>query len=199
MSIIALSGWKGSGKDLAGQYLVQQHNYARMAFADVLKDTVAEQYNIPRTWCDNPEKKELPLVQYPVNNSDAFVANIHSLLVNELKHGYWTPRALCILEGSIKRAVNSNHWVNKVIDNIMNTSGTTFVITDLRYRSEIELLRKQFGKDLVTVRINRFETVNTEDPSERDLDKAEFDVVINNRNGKQELYNELDSLMKGLK
>lgn len=199
MTVLALSGWRGSGKDLAGQYLINQYNYVRMAFADVLKDTVSNQYSIPRVWCDDPTKKELPLVQYPINNSDNFVASIHKLLASELKHGYWTPRALCILEGSVKRAVNANHWVNKVIDNIMNTTGTSFVITDLRYRSEIELLRKQFGKDLVTVRLNRFETINTEDPSERDLDKAEFDVVINNRNGKQELYNELDLLVKGLK
>jgi hypothetical protein len=198
MAIIALSGWKGSGKDLAGNYLVNQFGYVRMAFADVLKDTVAAQYTVPRHWLDDPEKKELPLVLYPVQNTDSFVSNIHELLGTELKHGHWSGRALCILEGSIKRSVDPNYWVNKVIAQIMDTKGTNFVITDMRYQSELKLLRQQFGKDLITVRINRFETVNSTDASERDLDKAEFDLVINNSQSKQELFNELDTLMRKL-
>jgi hypothetical protein len=67
-----------------------------------------------------------------------------------------------------------------------------FVISDLRYRSEVEQLRQAFGKNLITVRINRFDSVNSTDPSERDLDNYKFDVTIDNVGTLEELYYKLD-------
>jgi hypothetical protein len=215
--IIALSGFKGSGKDTVAQYLAHEYLFEQQAFADVLKDMVSAQYNIPRSWCDDPIYKETHLLQYPVDSKDKFTSAIHDLLKNEFREytqhnydevtitKYWTPRALCILEGSIKRSVNSNYWTQQVINNINlcqevdrftgHVLNISFVISDLRYRSEVEQLRKEYGKDLVTVRINRFDSVNTTDPSEVDLIGTKFDVTIDNKGSLEDLYKQLDNLM----
>ena len=220
--VIAISGWKRSGKDTSADYLIKNYNYVRLGFADILKDMVAEQYNITRSYCDDINFKEKPLYQYPVTDRpDAFSEVIHRTLFKEFKNAeginpytdyddwyellshkqtlFWTPRALCILEGSIKRSVDSQYWVGKVIDSINTEYSpglTSFVISDLRYRSEVEQLKAAFGDDLVTIRVNRFETSPSNDASERDLDNHIFDYVISNTGTIEELQTELDLIVE---
>lgn len=228
MKVVAISGWKRSGKDTAAAYLVS-NGFTRAAFADALKDMVAAEYGINRSHCDDPEFKEAPIMTMPVIPKDAFTLAIANLLFKEFRTAgghpamepyidpsgaflgvmgrdvaqlYWTPRALCILKGSVNRAVDSAFWVGRTIHNIEDQMhptpqrnpdiGDTFVISDLRYRSEVEQLRQAFGKDLVTVRINRFQDVNSTDPSERDLDGYKFDLTIENVGTLDELYYHLD-------
>jgi len=228
MKVVAISGWKRSGKDTAAAYLVD-NGFSRAAFADVLKDMVASEYGIPRSDCDDPDKKEAPILTLPVIPKDAFTLSVAHLLFKEFRTAgghpaiepyvdpsgaflgvmgrdiaqlYWTPRALCILKGSVNRAVDSSYWVGRTVDEIKTTAtddfnnGNTgregFVISDLRYRSEVEQLRQAFGKNLITVRINRFQDVNSTDPSERDLDNYKFDITIENVGTLDELYYHLD-------
>ena len=90
---------------------------------------------------------------------------------------YWTPRALCIHKGSTMRAIDPDYWVNRALTNLEN--GKVYVISDLRFKSEMESIRKTIP-DVVFVRVNRFDKSDSTDPSERDLDDAEFNYVIQN-------------------
>lgn len=226
MKVIAISGWKRSGKDTAAAYLINK-GYTRAAFADVLKDMVANEYDIPRNHCDDPEFKEAPILTMPVIPKDDFTLMISRMMFREFRTEgghvpldyhvdpsgaflgvlgrearqlYWTPRALCILKGSVNRAIDSSYWVGRTIDDIKSkrandfTGNSKFVISDLRYRSEVEQLRQAFGKDLVIVRVNRFDECQSTDPSERDLDNYMFDVVIENKGSLDELYEKLEKL-----
>jgi len=71
-----------------------------------------------------------------------------------------------------------------------------FVISDLRYNSELTQLRQAFGKDLVTVRVNRFDDCPSQDASERDLDNGTFDVIIENRGTLEQLLDKVKELVK---
>lgn len=210
MKVIAISGWKRSGKDTVAEYLIKEHGFTRFGFADTLKDMVAEQYGIPRSHCDDPNFKEEPILTMPVQTKDKFGETIHNFMRGEFRPGdmsggdsplFWTPRALCILEGSVKRSARTDYWVKKVVDNIYKVDGEKVannqevyaVISDLRYRSELGQLREAFGSDLITVRINRFEDCPSTDPSERDLDNAEFDVVLSNTGTLEELYEKVNN------
>lgn len=224
MKVIAISGWKRSGKDTIANYLVDIHNYRRVAFADILKDMAAIEYNIPRLYCELPEFKEAPLEQYPVMPKDEFSLNIAKMLHKEFRtldgyapidyhvdasgaflgvlgrdaqQLYWTPRALCILKGSANRSVDSNYWIDKTLDSIFEArqQGQNVVISDLRYRSEVEQLKSTLGKSVVIVRINRFENTISEDASERDLDNYKFDVVIDNTGSIEELIKQVNKLI----
>jgi len=238
MKVIAFSGWRQSGKDTSADYLVKNFGFKKLSFAEVLKDMVAEQYNIPRQYCDDSEYKEQPLLQYPVDPKDDFSRLVcrymtkefatvfgdgtvgkQSSALSEPWHQfdmYWTPRALCILEGSVKRSVNSKYWTQRVINNIKNESqiGTVtaygmvafpqkitkidpqdkFVISDLRYASEVEQLKEAFGDDLILVRINRWDGSPSSDPSETDLNDYSFTYRINNKKDIKNLYLCLDTL-----
>jgi len=198
--VIAISGWKGSGKDTTADYLVDNYGYHKLSFASALKDMVARTYSLHRSMMDDRKLKEEPLLQFPVIESDPFTAQIHRMLETELRSGYWTPRALCILEGSIKRSVNSNFWTAKTIELIKNNSDRKYVISDLRYKSEADTLRMLLpSQELLLMRIQRFDTIETQDPSERDLDDYNFDVTLFNSTSSVEKYLQgLDTYMQFL-
>lgn len=248
MKVIAISGWKRSGKDTTADELVKNHNFKRIGFADPLKDSVASEYGIPRSHCDDPEFKEKPILHLPLSPRDAFSLGAAKLVYKECRtedgktpfdhwidpsgaflgvvsYGtafteretvaqlYWTPRALCILKGSINRTVRSDFWVKAAIDSIKGNivchatrdpiataerekQCNNFVISDLRYKSELAQLKQAFGKDILTVRVNRFDDCNSQDASERDLDDGVFDVVIENRGTLEELLAKVKELVK---
>ena len=228
MIVLALAGYKGSGKDTAAELLTKEWNYRRLAFADKLKQNVANQYNINRSSLDDPKLKDSPLLSMPVVSTDRFTRNVLVFMAKEFAAGtgekfdhavfstttnqllgvaakdgkttplYWSPRALAILEGSTKRAVNPNYWVDYVIDQIKDPEVDTnenIVITDLRYKSEVARLKEVFGDNLVTARVVRNDSMS-QDPSERDLDDYEFDYYLYNKTGKAEFYSEVNSLSK---
>lgn len=225
-NIIALSGWRGSGKDTIADYLANNYGYKRIAFADKLKDMTAQQYDVPRNYFDNIDYKEKALEQYPIVPKDLFALNLSSLMLEEFRglrgervknyeidasgafmgvikgfrrpgrvQLYHTPRSLIILEGSVKRSVNPNYWVNKTIEDINNSKGNV-VITDLRYKNEAKLLESTFSnKELKLIRIERFESPSSSDSSEVDLNEWKFKYNINNKSNLEDLYKEVDKLV----
>lgn len=177
--IIAISGWRRAGKDTIANYLVSNYGYTKVSFANALKDEVARKYGLGMDQLHDQDLKEKPLLQYPAIPSDAFSTEIHRMLASELRSGYWTPRALCILEGSMARSVAANHWVRQVYESMEPT--TKYVISDLRYRTEADTLKALFPREqLMIMRVNRFETIDTNEASERDMDQYKFDLVIGN-------------------
>lgn len=205
--IIALSGWKRSGKDTVADYLVANFGAKRIGFADPLKNSVAAQFGIDRASIDNPELKEAPLLNMPVQAKDKFSKTVTDFMYGEFRdqngkrYGegspesvmYWTRRALCILEGSSKRSADPDYWVKQAV--AQASPGGLYVISDARYINEMESLRREVGANLVTVRINRFETSPSEDPSERDLDNYAFDIVIKNTGTLEQLYDDAGTII----
>ena len=61
MLVILLSGWSGSGKDAVASILTERAGFKRFAFADPLKEIVAEELKIPLHWCHDPVRKASPV------------------------------------------------------------------------------------------------------------------------------------------
>jgi hypothetical protein len=221
-SVVALSGWKRSGKDMVANHLIEKHGFKRLAFADTLKEMTAEQYGVPLNSFYDQVAKECPLPQYPVNPRDDFSQTIASYMVREFKTNdgitptraaivdsaffgvvgdreyplFFTPRALLILEGSVKRSVSTTYWVDRTLAKMQNDEH--YVIPDLRYRSEIEAMESALGK-VACVRIERWDTTDSVDPSERDLDDYPFKFKIHNRNVTREnVLDQTDCLLKAI-
>jgi hypothetical protein len=224
MKIVAVSGWKRSGKDTLCDYLTN-HGATRVSFADPLKDMVSEEYGIPRADLDDQSKKEAPILSLPVDPQDAFTRAITQLMVREFRTAdgrapedfdfscnegllvndggiviyeplFWTPRALAIFKGSGNRSVDPDYWTRQAINKIWTSQDGLVVIPDLRFKSEVSQLKKVFGDDLTTVRINRFDRSPSTDASERDLDNAEFNHIIENRGTLEEFYAKIDTMLR---
>lgn len=193
--IVAISGWRKSGKDTAASFLIEDLKFERLAFADLLKVMVADQYNIDLKFLHKQDLKEKPLLHYPVNPQDEFSRMVTNFLDKEMAVvdgvKYWTPRAMAILEGSVKRSVDPQYWVSKAVFTA-KPSGF-YVISDLRYKSEANQLKafgEKHGHKVFLLRVNRFDTCESTDPSERDLDDFDgFDLVIENRSSLDDFKN----------
>lgn len=196
--LIAISGWKGAGKDTIGLHLMNEYGYRPISFAYELKNMVASIYGVERSWMDDRTRKDMPLMNMPAIPTDAFSRTVHEMLRDELSSGYWTPRALCILEGSVKRSVYANFWVKKVVD-IVLSSTNNYVITDMRYCNEADVLKMLIPSTL-TLRVERADHyITTQDPSERDLDNYTFDRTVHNNTTIPDLFRSIDILMEGFK
>lgn len=227
--IVAVSGWKGSGKDTASDYLIEKHGFKKISFASPLKDTVSEQFKISRESIDLQETKEKPILSLPVYCKDKFSLNLNQFLYKEFRGAdgqaplgyrirsstgqmygvlddignetplYWTPRALCILEGSAKRCADADYWVSKAAQKCDDLNGL-YVISDLRFRSELSGLKKNLRSDdrVVTIRVNRFDSSPSSDPSERDMDTEQFDFIIDNKQSLEAFKEKLDLVIKSI-
>lgn len=227
MIVLGISGWKKSGKDTAAEFLISDCGYKRIAFADPLKTQSAVTYGINLGDMYDQDLKEKPIQSMPVRTEDTFSRNLLSFMFKEFMtqsgkvpdslfidtNGYlrdldtkdqlyWTPRSILILEGSVKRSVDSAHWVVKASDMIKDLYGSKkfsqFVIADLRYKSEVKQLEQQFGDKFVSLRINRFWRTDSVDPSERDLDDYPFKYKIENTSTLESFYETLADLQRSL-
>lgn len=201
--IILLSGYKKSGKDHISELMVNNHGFKRLAFADNLKDLTATQYGIVRQELDDQELKEKALLHMPVLSTDPFSKKIHDHLDGEFAvvdgKKYWTRRALCILEGSVKRSATPNYWVDQVTSQIKFNDN--IVIADFRYQSEYKSILEYADRHnipVVTIRIDRFDTSPSNEASERNLDSFKHDYVLSNRSTVEILNKQLDNLLSDI-
>lgn len=111
------------------------------------------------------------------------------------------------------REIDQDVWVNYILNKIkyINNSceiTSDFVIADVRYRNEIDLIRKSEG---FTIYINRpekerletYKTLYGRYPTEEELNHSSeslssnfFDFVIENNSDKQTLYNDINEIIK---
>lgn len=198
-----ISAWKGSGKDTAADYLVKEFGFKRLGFADPLKDMCASLFGVTRRLFDDTVMKESPIMYMPVQAKDGFSKNVTDFMVKEFKQAnvfeqtkYWTPRALAILVGSTMRSVNPDFWVEKAVSQCQPDQ--MYVISDCRYKNEIESVKRS-AATVVTMRINRFDSSPSDDPSERDLDDYPFDITLKNHGTLEEFIASLKAFTAVIK
>lgn len=172
-TIICLSGFKGSGKDLCADYLIKNYGYIRVSFADSLKDLTAEQYDIPRYFFDSNAYKEAPLLHLPISPKDNFGELIYQYLCKEFSDECGNkPYFYCAADGKFIYKTDKTcsgyedritYWTPRAL--LILEGGTKrsvapnfwvdrvieqidrldkVVLTDLRYKSEIVRFKEVF-------------------------------------------------------
>lgn len=136
-------------------------------------------------------KSEKPDSDKVKNDPKLLSYNIYNSMLYEDNQLYWTPRALCVLEGNAKRAVSHNFWIDKIIP----LSKQPFVtITDFRYPNEYYRIKELFpDHKVIAIRIDTLEKSIDVDPSERALDNWDgFHCrILNEKKGKNQFWNDL--------
>lgn len=159
--VILLSGWAGTGKDAAASLLADEMSFERLAFADALKEEVSSVTEIPIDLFHNHALKDQPII------------------------GNKTPRDLLLSHAAAARAVDPDIYARKIAEYILDSSHKRFVISDWRYKRELEFLQNTLGSHvrLVRGRIERHGIVQSNDPSEHDLDNAYVEFTVKNNGG----------------
>jgi hypothetical protein len=210
--VIALSGFKGSGKDTAGDILVRNHGFVQYSFADPLKGALSSMFG----W--NPNLllgKSGPSRQWREQTDEWW----SQALGQEI-----TPRTMMQRVGTevIRKKLHNDFWTLACKRFIENQSSHV-VITDARFRNELDMIRSIGGYTVRVVRGNdpawfkKQEKLNklpaftrkvfsafyphthTNHISERDWIGYKFDWTLNNNDGLDFLERQLDAVIHLIK
>ena len=177
-SVVGITGRKFNGKDTLGKYFIENMGYEKLAFADALKDACRCVFGFTDEQLYGDKKEE----------------------VDE----FWkvTPRKVLQFVGTelfrnqlstIMPELGNDIWVAVIKKKILDNPDKKFVITDVRFPNECELIKKLGG---IVIRVNRNSVNNEIDPhsSELAIEKLDVDFEIENNGTIKELYEKFSKL-----
>ena len=177
--LIGLCGLIGSGKGTVADRLVSNHNFTKLSFADKLKDGVAAIFEWPRDMLEGDTEKSRAWREQP----DKFWSQ-------ELGENI-TPRYVLQKFGTeVRNGFHLQTWVILVKKTILENPSTNFVIPDVRFPHEVDLIKSMKGQMILVKRgedPNWFTAYKDKDivpnnihPSEYLWAKTKFDTTIFN-------------------
>ena len=128
--IIGITGFIGSGKDTIAEYLIKEHNYIKLSFADKLKDSVATMFDWDRELLDGK-----------TNESRQWRESIDKYWTNETGEEI-TPRYVLQLFGTecMRDGFYDGIWVSLTKKKILDNPDKNFVIPDVRFPNEAKMI-----------------------------------------------------------
>jgi hypothetical protein len=140
--IIGICGLIGSGKGTVADTLVEKHNFKKISFADKLKDGVASVFGWDR---DMLEGKTAESREWRETQDDFWTKETGRTI---------TPRLVLQEFGTecMRNGFSDNIWVSLVKQEILNNPTVNFVIPDVRFKNEVEMVKKLNGQVWVVKR-----------------------------------------------
>jgi len=181
--VIGITGRKSNGKDTVGNFLVDNYGYKRLAFADALKSACKEIFgfndeqlygNLKET--DDEQWKVSPRLVLQYVGTDLFREQISNIMPH----------------------IEKNIWVNvvkvKILKEWKNNPNQKFVITDVRFPNEIDLINELSG---LTIRVRRDSCNNTVDSHQSEILIERLPVLyeILNNSTLEELYEKVINIL----
>ena len=134
--IIGICGLISCGKGTVADILVDDHSFEKISFADKLKDAVSLMFDWPRDMLEG----ETPDSRYWREQEDTFWTKETGRSV--------TPRLVLQEFGTdcMRNGFYDGIWVSMVKQKIINNPNTEFVIPDVRFRNEQNVIRELGGE-----------------------------------------------------
>tara|TARA_B100001287_G_scaffold238857_1_gene212500 strand:- start:644 stop:1270 length:627 start_codon:yes stop_codon:yes gene_type:complete len=134
--IIGLCGLIGSGKGTVADILVDEHKFEKISFADKLKDAVSILFDWPRDMLEG----ETPDSRFWREQEDKFWTKETGRSV--------TPRLVLQEFGTdcMRNGFYDGVWVSFVKKKIIDNPDTNFVIPDVRFENEVDVIKGMGGK-----------------------------------------------------
>ncbi len=186
MSIIAIAGKIGSGKNTVGDIIQkicltnEGPTFEQKSFAGKLKQIASLLTGIDVEMFEDQEFKKTLLgpewgtvSTNPLNAIPVFgdVRFLHLMSARELLQKLGTE--------AMRDGLHENVWVNALFSDV--SSEDNIIITDVRFPNELEAVQERGGITIRVVRpVEKSKTTARLHPSETSLDSAEFDYEIIN-------------------
>jgi hypothetical protein len=199
VKILGLCGKKGVGKDTAAEILLDK-GWARISFADPLKELCAAVFDIKPAKFFHPEFKDL-VFEEPIilgrDHADNFIAALdrplyghaQSHLIYDAFEGKEinTARELLQFIGTdvVRNCVSTTYWVDLAEKRLQRwvNDGVSVVFTDVRMPNERDLVKDYGG---VVARITR--DVDNADNHASELQNFKVDCTIGNNGSIEDLH-----------
>ena len=193
--IIGICGLIGCGKGTVGDILVENHGFTKLSFADKLKDGVATVFNWDRAMLEGD--------------------TVESREWRETQDDFWTretgrtitPRLVLQEFGTdcMRHGFDDGIWVSLVKQELVKHPNKNFVIPDVRFPNEANMIksihgevwRVRRGQDPVWMRMYQDIGVEPKDVHESEWRwaKVDFNHIIYNDLGIDELRSQVKGLL----
>lgn len=178
MLIVFIRGFAGAGKDTLGTCFTEHYGFKRFAFADALKEMVADKYGVEANVLHSQEGKK----QICAENGKTW-------------------REILILEAAAEREKDSGVFAKMTALAIAAAEARRIVITDWRYPNEYSILREAFPNAVITtVHVLRQDQGGASpviDLSEYYLKDQRPDWTVHN-DGKRPLFKEAGDILRAI-
>ena len=189
--IIGICGLIGSGKDTIAEYLIHEHNYEKLSFADKLKDSVATMFDWDRELLDGK-----------TDTSRKWRESVDEYWTQETGEQI-TPRYVLQLFGTecMRDGFYDGIWVSLTKKKILDNPGKNFVIPDVRFPNEAKMIYEIKGQVWRVKRgtdpawFNEYQTLGVEPkevhPSEWAWANTKFTCILENNSTIEALKNQV--------
>lgn len=222
--IIGFGGRFKSGKDTAGEILVNEFNFVRYAFADNLKQMCMEVFNLISEQVYDEElkfkdfKKPIILNSEHINKIINWVEEVNdwSIHSEETHHlaqllddgngrpadiTFYNPRQLLQFVGSeiLRDCIHTDFHALVLKNQIEKDKAEKAVITDMRFSNERWAVSGWGGKKVLVKRPTKENQKESSHKSETSLgDDSEYDFIITNDSTLESYRNKIIKLVKDL-
>lgn len=204
--IVGISGFIGSGKDTAADYLVNHYDFHRDSFASALKDVCAAVFGWDRI-----------LIEGRDEGAREWRNQVDKWWAEKLNIPHFTPRYALQNIGTnlFREYFNNDIWILSLANKLRKTTSNT-VITDCRYPNEIAAIREHKGimirvvrgyepewyftaqaalngDSMAQVRMEQEFSIHT---SEWAWINSKFDYIVYNNGTITDLYDQVNSIVK---
>lgn len=192
LHLIGIIGKAGAGKDTLGDYIKQNYNGVRYAFADPIKDITRKMFLFDEEQLYGNKKEVIderwgitPRQSFQVIGTNIMQLGIYGYMPNMLDkvpiHGFWVYHFKLWYNDFISKPENKNKLI---------------VITDVRFPHEAEMLR-ELNALLIKIERPDLNTDNKmyEHSSETSIDKITSDITIMNDSTIEELHQKMDAIL----
>lgn len=191
--VIGLHGGKRTGKDTIAKYLIENHGYARVAFADAVRELLLRVNPWIQINWDDPEHIA---IQY-VFGDEAF-ERLSDLVADlgwdDAKEIADVRRLLQQHGESARDVLDPQVWIHKAHNEVKKhiEAGTNVVITDLRYPNEAEYVRDIWSGPVARVINDRAPKGDTH-KSEQPIPDRLISFPIENNGTLDELHEKIEA------
>ena len=141
--IIGLIGVKGSGKDTAGEYLIENHGYTRYAFGDPVKQICKTLFDVSDEQLNNHKFKEAKDSRWGLSPREMF---------QRIGTEFGQFDLFKIFPELKKRVKYREMWVKLFSEWLEKNKNKLVVVTDVRFKHEAKFIKDAGG---INIRINR--------------------------------------------
>jgi hypothetical protein len=182
--IIGITGTKRSGKDTIAKHLVDNYEFIRVGFADILKEAVANLFNMPLNYVEGLKENSEIEVTYQSPDYLGF-----SFSGREFLQRFGTEMG--------RNTFGENFWVEQWESSLYRNSiqNDFIVVPDVRFKNEASRIHTLEGQ---IIRVNRFGYESDGHESENPLPSIYVDYSVSNDGTIEELYEKIDRIMDSM-